>query len=1039
MQLIRALLVAAMLLPVATSAAGAIRTLADYTHQRWSEESDPPRPVAALAQDLRGYLWIASAAGLFRFDGIRFEMMSGGVDLVTHGAPSALLVRRNGEVWTNFDRTRRFAVYREGRLDFLRAPPAPARVSAMHEARDGTIWVLTERIGLPLLRCRDGQWTSFGTEAGAPPADNPFSMVVTGDGTVWVSFTGSGVARLASDGRQFQFVRQDRVATGRLSIDPQERIWLTERRGTYPITGPGGLGPPPPLRHAYATDAAAIRGWPMFDRDGNLWIATYHDGLQRVARPDSRGAASPAEAAASVERFTVRDGLSANVTRHEQGGGTPLFQDAEGNVWLGTENGLDRFWPATLRFQPQLAEPAAFGDLLLEASDGSVYIGEASTVYRVRPGGHPEPILRTRVEPRTLCEASDGAIWIGTNDNRVVIWREGRTRRLEQPAVPPTFTIYDCAFDAQGDYWITASLGGMARFRSGRWEQMFGPAGGAFVPKSMLADAQGRLFVHWNERTLSVLDGRAHHALPIPFGSYEPDDAVVLHSVAPDILFVAGRFGLARLQHGRVQTLYARQSPLFSDVKGMVRTPAGDMWFAGPGSIVRMTAAQVERALGDPRHALAMQVFGEADGLRSRPHSHSRHAIVQGGDGRLWIATQSGILWLDPADVSHSRALPRLAVSALSADRVYRDPSHVALPAGTSSIQIDFAVLAFSTPRSGRVRYRIEGQDPDWIEAGSRRQAFYTNLPPGTYRFQVIAANADGVWNEKGATVAFDIPPTFFQSRSFVALCIVSALVPLWLLYRLRVAQVARGMAHDFNLRLDERVNERTRIARELHDTLLQSFQGLMLRFHGARDLLPAHPADALEALDGALDRADHAIVEGRDAIQNLRSSTTASNELGQAITRLAEELANSPEKGSATFRLSVEGAPRDLNPIVRDDIYRIAREALRNAFRHAQASHIEAEVTYGARELRVRIRDDGTGIDPQHVNAGRPRHWGLTNMRERAQQIGSDLSLWSEVGAGTEVELRIPDAVAYMPSRRLGSIRRLFGGVLRRASTDEP
>jgi signal transduction histidine kinase len=568
----------------------------------------------------------------------------------------------------------------------------------------------------------------------------------------------------------------------------------------------------------------------------------------------------------------------------------------------------------------------------------------------------------------------------------------------------------------------------MARFRGGRWERMFGPAGpagGAFVPKSMLADARGRLFVHWNERTLSLLDGGADNAFPIPFGEYRPDD-VVLYFVEPDTLFVACRFGLARLRHGRFQTLYARQAPLFSDVKGMVRTPAGDMWFAAPGAIVRMTAAQLERAFANPSQSLSMELFGAADGLRSRPHSHSRHAIVQGGDGRLWIATQTGTLWLDPANLSHSTTPPRVAVSALSADRVYRDPSSMTLPAGTSNIEIDFAVLAFSNPRSARVRYRIEGQDPDWIEAGTRRQAFYTNLPPGTHRFQVIVANADGVWNEEGATVAFEIPPTFFQSRWFVALCILLALVPLWLLYRLRVAQVARGIAHDFNLRLDERVHERTRIARELHDTLLQSFQGLMLRFQSARDLLPAHPAKAVEALDGALDRADQAIAEGRDAIQNLRSSTTVSNELAQAITSLAEELTNGPEKGSATFRMSVEGSPRDLHPIVRDDIHRIACEALRNAFHHAQASHIEAEVTYGARELRVRIRDDGKGIDPKHLSAGRARHWGLPSMRERAERIGAQLHLWSEVGAGTEVELRIPGSVAYGASGRRGGMFRL-------------
>jgi signal transduction histidine kinase len=319
----------------------------------------------------------------------------------------------------------------------------------------------------------------------------------------------------------------------------------------------------------------------------------------------------------------------------------------------------------------------------------------------------------------------------------------------------------------------------------------------------------------------------------------------------------------------------------------------------------------------------------------------------------------------------------------------------------------------------------MEGQDPDWIEAGARRQAFYTNLPPGPHRFQAIAANADGVWNVEGATVAFEIPPTFFQSRWFLALCVGLALVPFWLLYRLRVAQVARGMAHDFDLRLDERVHERTRIARELHDTLLQSFQGLMLRFQSARDLLPAQPAKAVEALDGALDRADQAIAEGRDAIQSLRSSPIASNELAQAIATFAEELNNGDaEKGAATFRISVEGSPRDLDPIVRDDVHRIAREALRNAFHHAQADHIEAEVTYGAGELRLRIRDDGKGIDPQHMIGGRARHWGLVGMRERAVQIGAQLDLWSEAGAGTELELRIPGGVAYRAARRGGVFR---------------
>jgi signal transduction histidine kinase/ligand-binding sensor domain-containing protein len=1013
MQLIRALLVAAMLLqPFVASAADPVtktgRSLAHYTHQRWSEESDAPRPVVALAQDGRGYLWVATATGLFRFDGIRFELVSAGIDLVEHGPPSALLLRRNGEVWTNFERSGRFAVYRDGRLQFMRAPRAPHRVIAMKETRDGTVWVLTERIGLPLMRFRDGRWTSYGVEAGAP-LDNPFSMVVTRDGTVWVSFTAS-VARLAPGSSRFEFLRHDKGATGRLSMDPQERIWLTERRGTYPLTGPGGHGSPPPLRHAYATDAAKIRGWPIFDREGNLWIATYYDGLQRVARPDPRGAASAAEAVAQVERFTARDGLSSNAT-------TQIFQDGEGNVWAATENGLDRFWPATLRSEPMLRAPAAFGDLLLRASDGSVYIGQAATVYRVRPHERPTPIFQTRVEPRTLCQAPDGAIWIGTDDREVVIWRDGRVRRLGQK-VPVFDTIYDCAFDARGDYWVTAALGGMARFRAGRWERMFGPTGDAFLPKSMVADEHGRIVVQWNDRTLSRLDGAVREAAPIPFGSYQPYD-VALYPAAPDV-YVAGRFGLARFRDRQFRSISARHVPLLSGVNGMVRTPAGDTWLTGPGGVLRVASAHLERSFADPNEPLAMQVFGPDDGLRSRPHSHSRHAVVQGGDGRLWIATQSGTLWLDPNDVTRSGTPPNVAVGALVADKIYRDPSSLTLPAGTSNIQIDFAVLGFSNPRASRVRYRIEGQDPAWIDAGTRRQAFYTNLAPGTYRFRLTAANDNGVWNEPGATVEFVIPPTFVQSRWFVALCGVLVLVLLWLIYRLHMAQVASRIRS----RLEERLGERERIARELHDTLLQSVQGLILRFQSVANKMPAEGA-ARAQLETALSRADEIIVEGRNRVQDLRVADGS----GDLPALLRERAVGAGFDPAIPIRIVVEGRPRRVHPLISVELGRIAGEALFNVARHAKASSVEITIRFAARQLGVEIRDDGVGIaEDVLVRGNKPGHFGLVGMRERAERIGASFSIESSPGMGSAVTMTLPARLAFAdqaPRRRL--LSRLF------------
>jgi len=996
MGLIKAVLVAAMLLlPNVARAAGRESLLAQYTHQRWSDESDPPRPVFAMAQDHLGYLWVATATGLFRFDGIRFEPLSAGIDLVAQGAPSAILIRRNGEVWTNFERSGRFAVYRDGQLRFLRAPPAPHRVITMHETRDGTVWVLTERVGMPLMRYRDGRWTSFGTDAGAP-LDNPYSMVVTGDGTVWVSFNDS-VMRLAPQGNRFELVRRDRGARGRLSLDPQERVWLTERGGTYPITGPGGRDSPPVLRHAYATDNAEIRGWPAFDRQGNLWIATYYDGLERVSQPDPRGAASPAEASARVEHFTARDGLSSNATAQ-------IFQDAEGNVWAATENGLDKFWPATLHFEPQLSRPAAFGDLLLEASDGTVYIGEASTVYRVRPGEQPEPIFRTPKEPRTLCEAPDGAIWISLyKDKQVVVWRNGHVRRLTQK-VPLAYTLYDCVFDASGDYWVTASFGGMARLHAGRWERMFGPTGSAFLPKSMITDGHGRIIVHWNDHSLSRLDAATRSSVAIPFDGYAPDD-VALYSASSDTVYVAGRFGLGRLREARFQSISARQVPLFSGVNGIVRTPAGETWLAGPGGILRMSTAALERAF-DKHQIPPMQIFGAADGLTSPPHSHSRHSIVRGGDGRLWIATQSGTLWLDPDHVTRSRTPPDVAVAALIADRVYRDPGNVTLPAGTSNIQIDFAVLSFSDPRTTHVRYRIDGQDSNWIEAGIRRQAFYTNLAPGTYRFRLIAANNNGVWNEQGATVEFVIPPTFIQSRWFIALCIGLALLLLWLIYRLRMDQVGRGIRS----RLEERLGERERIARELHDTLLQSVQGLVLRFQSVANKMPAEEASRLK-LEAALKRADDVMAEGRNRVQNLRAADSSGD-----LTDLLKERAMEAEfDPPIPIRIIAEGKSRLVDPLVSVELGRIVDEALLNVARHAQASCVDIMVRFGSRDLAVKIRDDGVGIPREVLEKGhKPDHFGLVGMRERAERIGGRFSVDSRRGMGCAVSIAVPARLAF-------------------------
>jgi signal transduction histidine kinase len=328
----------------------------------------------------------------------------------------------------------------------------------------------------------------------------------------------------------------------------------------------------------------------------------------------------------------------------------------------------------------------------------------------------------------------------------------------------------------------------------------------------------------------------------------------------------------------------------------------------------------------------------------------------------------------------------------------------------------EFSALSYSDPTRNRYRYRLEPLEEQWNERDStRRFVTYTTLAPGDYVFRVQGSNSLGVWNTTGASVQIRVLGPWWTWWWVRAAFMLLALTAMIALYRFRVRQ----LAYQLNLRFEERVDERTRIARDLHDTLLQSFHGLMFRFQAVRNMLPRRPEEAIAALDSALERTEQAIAEGRDAIQGLRSSTVVTNELAQAVRALGVEMSHEPSSqasahGSARLHVVVGGPPRDLHPILRDEIYAIAREAVRNAFRHAQARNIEADITYNGSSFQLRIRDDGKGIDPGIVAEGPAGHYGVPGMRERAKRIGGKLDVWTGTGAGTEIELTIPGSIAY-------------------------
>lgn len=1011
--LFRTLLFAVLTALSLATSAEELRRLAHYSHQRWIEGSEAPAPVLAMAQGRDGFLWLATGEGLFRFDGVRFERVEPEGSDQKHDQPSALLVTKSGDVWTNFETSRRFAVYRRGALHILNAPAAPSRIVAMAEGADGAIWALTANYDAEVLRFHNGRWRTYSTADGLPQS-NAANLLVAADGAVWIA-CGTGVARLPPGAARFEIHRE--ALDTRVSQDSVGRIWLSEKRGSYPITGPGGRGSPDSARAPYRTGDEQIRGAPLLDREGNLWIATRYDGVRRLTMPS----ASIESGGPETESFTGRDGLSSDVTNQ-------VLEDREGNIWVGTEGGLDKFRPATLIAEPALASPAAYGDKLLDASDGSVYIGQARTIYRVRPGGVPGPLLRDVAEPQSLCEAPDGALWIGL-PTQILIWAGGRLRRtIERPDKDANHNIiYDCAFDAHGDYWISAAGGGVHRYRRGQWETALKPGDQAdFYPTTMVRTPRGGVVVQTGDKLVWMEDsGRS--STDLDFGA-SGIKVLTLYSAGDDV-FAAGAFGLSRFRAGRAETVRAAEVSPGSRINGMVRTPEGDTWLAYPRSLVRIKSQELERAFSDKAFSAPTLSLGLGDGLTSRPHSHSQRSMVRGGDGRLWIATETGTLWMDPARIVRNALPPSIAIKSINGDgRIYRDPTAPKLSAATANIEIDFSVLSFADPGRVRARYMLEGFDRDWVDPGTRRQAFYTNLPPGKYRFHVIAANNDGVWNRTGAALDFEIPPTFVQSVWFLLLCSGLALASLWFLYRLRVAQIA----HRIRSRLEERIGERERIARELHDTLLQGVQGLILRFQAVADRIPVEEKSR-EQLEAALTAADDVVVDARNRVHDLRG-IEGTNDLCAIIEQL---VAAAPFDPAIPVRIVVEGKPRPLHPLVATEIIRIVREALFNIAHHARASSAEVAIDFEARRLAIRVRDDGVGI-PEHVLARghKEGHFGMIGMRERAERIGGAITISGSPGDGSEITLTLPAELAFAKRRTRRRVR--LSRFLHRSPADE-
>jgi signal transduction histidine kinase/ligand-binding sensor domain-containing protein len=988
------------------------RRMTEFHHRMWTSDNGIGA-VFDIQQASNGYLWLTTSTGVFRFDGVRFQS----VEEVTNGAIQdseihSAFLSSSGGVWLK-TRAAGLLFWKNDRLTAIRdrrcTPALP--LEGLTENPDGSLWVQGSS---GFFHLRESSCEPVGPEQGYP-GGFPAAILVDRKGTVWVRTLAGDILFLAPGESKFQplgyfagtvsaaFVPATPAHNAFLHEAPDGTIWLSDDYGLRQVTNKLGA-PVLPSQPVIGHKENLQFGDFTFASDGSLWAVT-DKGVRRFDKILEWRTTHPTAEVPS-ESFTVDQGLSSNTA-------WKVFIDHEGSVWVGTNSGLDqlRRTALTALALPQTEEH----DFSVVAGDrGSVWIGNNSLpVTHVSADGTFTTFPETH---GTICLRRDrnGAIWSADVPSK--LWRNSGTGFALLPypeeKIGPVISL---AFDRNDDVWIITGIGGTYHFSHGEWSRQNEVLGkGPGIIGAMASDATGNVWFGFSNKLIRW-DGSNYLRFSFPDGT--PGASETTMSVRDDHVWLAGSGGIELFTNGRFYLLHWKDKNLPGRVTGVLETETGDLWANGSSGITHVLPAELARWIREPASEISAEHLDARDGLPGFSAERiPEPSITQSPNGRLWFATTKGVAWLDPEKVQENRNLlaPPVMVSSISFNgKTHMDSTNLTLPAHTDKLEIDYTALSLVMPERVLFRYRLDGVDKEWQDAGTRRQAFYTSLPPGHYRFQVIASNNDGVWNDAGAAVAFDIAPAFYQTRWFIALCVVSAMALLYMLYLLRVRQLAR----QFEVRMEERVGERTRIARELHDTLLQSFQASLMKFYAVTRQLWDRP-ELQKILGAVIDQAAEAVNEGRKAVQGLRSSTVITNDLARAIRALGAQISSAQGSNSPEFQVQVEGASRDLAPILRDDVYHIAAEAIRNAFQHAQSRRIDVEIRYGQRELRLHIRDDGKGIDPQILEAGaRDGHYGLPGLHERAQLARGKLTVCSEPGSGTDIELSIPASAAYAPA----------------------
>jgi signal transduction histidine kinase/ligand-binding sensor domain-containing protein len=977
---------------------GPNRLISQYGHTVWRSKEDNVPPANAITQTTDGYIWIGRQSNLWRFDGVQFvpwrppkgEMFSGFVNY--------LLGARDGSLWIGT----RAGLYRlkDGNLSSYTKPGDQFGISTILEDHAGNIWLtryLAPRGEGGLCEVEGHGLHCYGKQDGFP-ASYGLGMTEDSAGNLWVA-GGNRLYRWKPGTEASRYLDgPGQPSVVDVAVDGSGDLWGV-------MNAPG---PQAGVQHfhngawsdyiapGFNSSKLAADGF-FVDRAGALWIEGTNDGLYRIWK-------------GTVDHFSRSNGLSGHEVRC-------MWEDREGNLWVITDGGIDLFRNTpviTYSVDEGLAENTAPSVLALR--DGTIWVGnldgqgwggeERIDISHAGPARRfsTGPVFPGRVG--AMLQDHSGAIIVEANSYPVIV-EHGRTERILGQDGEPFKDDLITAFLEDQDHTIYAvDSNKLLRIRDRRVVEEISLPKRSPVGSLLALNPGGGIWVVEPQGGVMLYKDGIVRAFPIP----DSKEAVTIHSVIADPddpLLLGTSIGLFRWSGKQWQVVDEAKGLPCKGLTGAIKDRHGSLWLAASCGLLEAEASDLERWRENPGSALSFTVFDARDGDETGFSFHLQPLMSLAPDGKVWFVNGHKVEMIDPDQVYRNPLPPPVYVEQLIADNQhYAASGRPRIPPNPRNLEIDYAALSYSVPQRVQFRYFLEGHDKGWQDPGTRRQVFYTDLSPGTYRFHVIACNNSGVWNRAGAVAEFVVEPTFYQTVWFRAGLAILAAGLLWWLYVLRLRQATANAQE----RVLAQVQERERIARELHDTLLQGFQGIALQVQGiAKKLTGEDPLRTM--MDEVLDRADETLSEARQRVRKLRQRATDVNELPTFIEKYGRELA---QTHSANFVLTIIGAQRPLESTVQDEACDIATESLRNAFQHASASSVEAEIVYDAAFLCIRVRDDGVGIEESLLANGRPGHWGLGGMQERARTIRAELKICSRAGAGTEVELVIPAALAF-------------------------